>query len=193
MLFHICLLSGVLLCLVSLWGVWSLVALGWSGRRAMYYEGGLCGLPRELPKSLKRGLLGWFLRSKIPVLASDLACLYSVCGVLLLALGGAMVEYNTEWFRDGCDYSSDVFRGVRTAQKKWAEFFLLLAWAVLPPRDGEHLNPSSLPHSCPADRRIVETRVPAAYQGGPLLIFFVYLSTYLSIYLSIYIYIYLSI
>ena len=59
---------------------------------------------------------------------------------------------------------------------------LLMAWIAPPPKGGEHFYPSHLRRSRPVGRRIVEERVPAAYQGsyGSYL----YLSIYLSIYLN---------
>ena len=42
------------------------MALGWSGRWALYYESGLCRLPRKLPKPLKRETLGRYLMIRNP-------------------------------------------------------------------------------------------------------------------------------
>ncbi len=62
------------------------------------------------------------------------------------------------------------------------------------PRGGEHYCPSSLRRSCPADRHIVETRAPAAYQEArrsellPIYLsicLFISFLFYLSLYLSI--------
>jgi hypothetical protein len=71
----------------------------------------------------------------------------------------------------------------------------LMAWAVLHRRHWEHFYPSSLRRSSPADRRIVETWVSAAYKGvhrSELLSSIYLLSNYLSIYLYIFSSIFLS-